>query len=203
MPHVHNGLHEYSRLLDAAARAIGEKSGAQDFTGIERFGETLTPTMDLWALPEWAILRGEILFARAAAVGAVALLFSSLEFVNPATSNVLAVVLLLRNVAGVAAFQTGVDSGAALGAVGVLQGVAVDTRYPQLGEVSRCTITQGQLAGAIALPQDTINPGITATIPYIIRPGNKLMLINPIANQGISSTIFWTERPLLPTENRA
>lgn len=201
MPHVHNGLHEYNRLLDGAARAIGEKSGAQDFTGIERFGETLTPVMDLWALPEWAILRGEILFSRAVEVTPGAT-FGSIELVNGASTGVLAVVLDFRTTSA-GTVIVGVDSGVALGASATTQGVANDTRFPQLGAVSRCTVVTGGLAATVALPQEVINTNNASQRPYIIIPGKKLMIIADTVNQVVRGSLLWTERPLLPTEGRA
>lgn len=200
MPHVHNGLHEYTRLLDAAARAIGEKSGAQDFSGIERFGETLTPTMDLWALPEWALLRGEILFGRSVFNAANPATFQSVEVVNPAGSNVLAVLLEIDNRNG--GVEPGLDVGPALGVVATVRGAAHDGRYP-FGELSRCTLVLGRLAGPTAIPQDNLIGGSRTSRPYILVPGTKLMLIAPAANTDVGLSVFWSERVLLPSEERA
>lgn len=202
MSHVHNGLHEYTRLLDAAARAVGEKSGAQDFSGIERFGETLTPIMDLWALPEWAILRGEILFARRQEAPAVAARFSSTELVNPTGSGVLAVVLTV--LVDFSTVEGSVDSGVSIAANPVVRrGVALDTRFPQLGEVSRCTVTTGDVAANVALPQFRLATQAVVPMPFILRPGKKLFMINVTANTAMGNSLVWSERPLLPTEDRA
>lgn len=173
-----------------------------DFSGIERAGETLTPTMDLWALPEWALLRGETIFSRIWSVGAQAALFSSAEFVNPAGSGVLAVVLELGNVSG-NTLQASIDSGTAIGVVGTVRGVANDSRFPQLGEVSRCSITTGNLAAGAALAQDHIPNNSRSVRAYIIRPGNKLFISTGAVNLDCVGNLYWTERSLLPNEQNA
>jgi hypothetical protein len=196
MAELHNALTGYPKLLEAFRRAIGETSPA--FTGIERAGETLTPTMDLWALPEWALLRGEVLFARSVSVAAAAALFSSIELVNPTGSGVLVNVLAIASFG--TSVNTNVDSGAALGAIATTQGVALDTRFPQLGAVSRATVTTGQLAAGAALPQDTLAQNMRSTTPYIIVPGKKLFIAPLAVNLVNLCALVWSERPLLPGE---
>lgn len=195
---IHNQLTNYAQLLAGFRRMLGEMGG--EFSGIERAGETLTPVMDLWALPEWALLRGETIFSRVALSPAVAARLSSVELVNPAASGILAVVLELA-LTGAADVQVSVDSGVAIAANPVVsQGVANDTRWPQLGETSRCTLTTGDVAGGIALPQDHITPTLRSIRPYIIRPGTKLMAICGTVNTATRYNFLWTERPLLPNE---
>lgn len=201
---IHNGLHTNAQLLAAFRKAIGELDPS--FTGVERFGETLTPVMDLWSLPEWALLRGEILYARAPipvpAGGAG--VFSAVELVNPAGSGILAVVTSLRNQSGVVGLFTGLDVGPALGAVGTDRGVPVDSRANALAEISSCTVVRGALAGTVSLPQERIAAaGGLAVSPYIISPGFKLFVIADTANLALTVTLTWLERPLLAQEGRA
>lgn len=193
---LHNALTNYVQLLNGFRRALGEMGG--DFSGIERAGETLTPILNPWSLPEWALLRGEILFARSIAVGALAANYSIQELVNPTGSGVLAVVLEIMNVGSL--MQTSIDSGPALGVLATNRGVAVDARFPQLGEVSRCTVVSGQVAGAISLPQDAIVANTRTVRPYILQPGKKLYTSPTAVNTASWLTWFWSERTLLPNE---
>lgn len=195
---IHNQLTNYAQLLAGFRRALGEMG--PNFSGIERAGETLTPTIDLWSLPEWALARGEQLFARdgiSQGAGGAGV-FSSEEFVNPAGSGVLAVILEIFNSSS--NVFVGVDNGPALGAVATARGVNLDARIgTNLGELSRCTIVTGQLAGGVALPVDLILQNTRSVRPYILPPGRKLF-VSPGANQASAIGFFWSERPLLPAE---
>lgn len=55
MGDVHNELNN-GLLSKAVKNALGVNTGE---SGVERFGETLTPTMDPWERPEWGYLRSE------------------------------------------------------------------------------------------------------------------------------------------------
>lgn len=196
---IHNQLTSYAQLLAGYRRMLGEMGA--DFSGIERAGETLTPIMDPWALPEWALLRGEVLYARRTGGGAAgAGNFTSLEFVNPAGSGVLATILEIQVTPSFNAVEYSVDVGPALGVVLTARGVIHDTRGPAFGEVSRCTMVVGVLLAGVALSQGVINVAERMTRPLIIRPGAKLFLIPGAANTSNDCSIFWSERPLLPAE---
>lgn len=197
MAELHNALTGYPKLQEAFRRAIGETSPA--FTGIERAGETLTPVLDLWAIPEWALLRGEVIYSRYFSVGPQAGLFSSIELVNPTGSGVLCTVLELM--AGGNIFQVGIDTGVALGVVATNRGIANDARWPNLGEVSRCSLVSGNLAAGVALPQDQVAAATRTTRPYIVQPGKKLFMSTIAVNQTLQLGILFTERPLLAGEN--
>lgn len=196
MPHVHNALHHLTRVQGAYRAALGE--GDPAFNGLERAGETITPTLDLWALPEWALLRGEVLYQRSVAVGALAGNYSTQELVNPVGSGILAVVLEIMNQATLS--QTSVDSGAALGVLSTTRGVAADARLAQLGPVSACTIVGGQVAGGVTNPQDVIIAATRSARPYIIPPGKKLFVFPTAVNTASWLSWFWTERKASPEE---
>lgn len=59
---------------------------------LERFSETLDPVLDLWSMPEWAFLRGELLWASGVTQTAVPLEFSGAAVINPADSGLLIMV---------------------------------------------------------------------------------------------------------------
>lgn len=194
----HNQLTNYALLLAGYRRMLGEMGA--DFSGLERAGETLQPVMDLWALPEWALLRGETIYSRSVLPPAVVARNSSVELVNASTSGVLVVVLFIRCIAG-SDMQVQTDSGIAIAANPVVsRGVANDTRFPQLGETSQATITSGDVAAGASLPQELLTSTIASTHPYIIRPGSKLFIVATTVNVAMSCNLMWTERPLLPNE---
>lgn len=197
MGSLHNGLTSNPKLQEAYRRALGEQS--QGFSGLERGSESLQPVIDLWSVPEWALLRGEVLYSRRGFIAAGAALFSSTEFVNPAGSGILAVVYEITNQSAIS-FDVAVDVGPALGVVATFRGLPNDTRWPQLGEVSQCTLVTGQLAAGVALPQDTLNASVRVQRPYIVAPGRKIFTIGTVVNTAMSMGFFWSERRLLANE---
>lgn len=200
MPHVHNGLHHNTQLLTAAARAMGEVSGAQDFSGIERFGETLTPIVNLWDLPEWALLRGEVLYTRRIDVAAVAAQFGVVELVMATGRNNIATVLGLHNLSAID-LDMNMDNGAALTAA-FGNGVANDGRFPP-GEMSQLAIHAGTRVAGVALSQWVTSTLTRCDIPWVLTPGDRLFIAGSVVNTAIRLNVFFTERQLLPTEGRA
>lgn len=85
MAQVHNAL-DASLLGPAIRAAVGVRDGVST---VERFGETLQPTIDLYGRPEWSRPRGEDLWSMAIQVAAAAGLASMAYVVNPSTSGML------------------------------------------------------------------------------------------------------------------
>ncbi len=193
MPHVHNALHHATRLQNGY-RVVLAEAGA-DFQGIERAGETITPTLDLWSRPEFGLVRGEVLYRRADNSPAVALRFASFELVNPTGSGVLAVVTRVENDSGAVELELAPDSGAAIAANPVTnRGVAVDTRFANLGEASKCAMVGGDLAAGAAIRVERIAGSGASDQPWIIAPGRKLFIIGLTVNTAISVGVSWHER---------
>lgn len=90
---IHNELSR-GLLSKALKNAV---SATKSEGGLERFGETLTPVIDLWLMPEWAFLRAEKLWAAGVTQPAVAAEFSGAAVVNPVNSGLIVVV---ENVSG-------------------------------------------------------------------------------------------------------
>lgn len=195
MPALHNGLTSNPKLQEAFRRILGEQS--QFFAGLERASESLQPVIDMWSMPEWALLRGEIIFSQTTSIAANAGTFQSQEFVNAAGSGVIAVMLEIRNLSN--DVRVCVDAGTALGVVATTRGIANDSRFLS-GEVSRCTIVTGQLVAGSALTQEFLGTSVVSTHPYIIAPGDKLTIINNAVNNGVITNLLWTERQILGTE---
>lgn len=205
MAEEHNALKYGPSISQAAAIAFG---GAYGDVGISRLSESLTATADLWRMPEWALLRGEILFCRIpATIPAVAARFSSLELVNAATNTKLAVVRGIQNFTG-ATMEYNVEPGGAIAANPVVsRGKALDGRFPQLGEVSTCVITTGDVVAGIVAPTNALVQSAAALMmpipPLIVPPGFKVFFINPTANTANRISVFWSERSPFPGELRA
>jgi hypothetical protein len=199
MPHVHNALHHLTQVQAGYRAALGE-DGA-DFTGIERAGETMTPVLDLWSRPEFELLRGEVLYRRAENSPAVAARLSVFELVNPAGSGILAVVTNIENDGATPELEISPDSGVAVGLnPATSRGVAVDTRWPNLGEVSRCALVGGDTAAGAAIRVERIAGSSESSKPYILRPGTKLFIAGLTVNTAISLGISWRERLASPAE---
>jgi len=202
---VHNQMRAYAALLRGVARAVGEVAGSPDFSGIERFGETLTPTLNPWDRLEWALPRGEVVFAREITSPAVVARFAAVEFVNPTGSGTLAVIWGNTIVAAGTNIEVAIDTGGVIGANPVTRrGVAVDGRYKTLGESSQCTATQSDLAaGAVFRQHQEANNIIRMPVMegYVIPPGSKLFYIGTVVNQAFSLQLRWSERRLLPNES--
>jgi hypothetical protein len=192
--HIHNAIHRFTGLLSAYRKALGEASEA--FSGIERGGETLTPTIDLWSLPEWKLPRGEILYSRHVTSPGVALRFSSVELVNPVGSRVIAVcsVLLMDGGTNV---QLAVENGVALGVTATTRGAPNDARHPGIAAASsKCTVVTGDLAAGIAVPQFNLIQDMQLDVPWILIPGSKLFGIASTVATGFDFSLVWSEREL-------
>lgn len=90
MPPIHNAIKYGTDLLRGYSRAVGL---GEDEEGTIRLGETLTPVMNLWSLPEWSFLRGEAILGDTIQVAAGAATFNSgAAVVNPAGSGLIVIV---------------------------------------------------------------------------------------------------------------
>lgn len=203
---IHNELRR-SKLSEALTRALGASKGAP---GIERFGETLTPTIDLWSQPEWAFLRNERLGATVHVKAAVAGEFGIIGIVNPATSNRIVVV----EVAGVTTTVAGTTF---LEAATEAQMNALTAAAQQVGSTrdrrgGTDTATQTIAGSAVAqttggrqvdraLSTTAGNPGLfTVALPHVLPPGQALAIVGRIANEIVIAFFGFRERQALPGE---
>jgi len=204
MAEEHNALKYGPSISKAASTAAG---GGYGDVGVSRLSETLTPTMNLWQRPEWELLRGEILFARSVLVSAVAARNSSAELINPTGSQKLVVLRLIEVILATGLVEFSIDSGAALAANPVTaRGVALDGRFPQLGETSIATLVTGDLAaGATNVQWRTREAGKlgTAPLPWVLSPGRKLFAVTFGVLESFQANFYWSERSPFPGELQA
>lgn len=198
----HNALKYGVNLTRALERLVGLDDHEQ---GTTRLGETLTPVIDAWSRPEFALPRLEILYCRApATVPAVAARNSILSFVNPVGSGIIAVVLGWVTYTGsVLDVQTGTGGSIAANQVTSL-GVAQDSRLAQHGETSICQLITGDVAAGVAITQWTdvgsASESMRLLPQFIVTPGNKVDWINPTVNTAFRIGLLWSERRGFPGE---
>jgi len=200
----HNAIKYFPNLARLGERAFGLDDNEQSIT---RLSETLQGSVDLWSQPEFALYRGDVIFARApATIVAVVARFGIASLINPVGSNTIAVLRQAYMSGATASLEAAVGGGGSVAANPVTtQGVAIDTRYPPAGESSVCTIVTGDVAAGITLPQWVTQAAnnlttITPMLPVIIIPGRKVDWINTTANQPYRIQLVWTERKPFPGE---
>jgi hypothetical protein len=205
------GLHNELRR-SPLGRALKNALGDSTSTGqLERFGETLQPTIDLWAQPDWAFLRGEQLWAFNQSVAAVAGEIGGVAVVNPAGSNRIVIVTAgtaERTVAG--SLQISLTTEAVITATYALfagGGLAMPTRDSRIAGVAlRTSLPQfwtGTNVGALT----TTNLRIEQTRhlaneyirwispPIVLSPGFALLCEGSTANEALSVGMVGTIRP--------
>ena len=74
MPKPHNAIDRANEMLRGLRNIVGMSEG-----GVERFGETLTPVLDAWRLPEHRVPRGEYPWTIRYPVAAGAGVYSTFE----------------------------------------------------------------------------------------------------------------------------
>lgn len=204
---IHNAL-QRTHLSSALTRILGATKGS---SGIERYGETLTPTLDLWSRPEWAYPRKEWLVALAVSGGPVAGEYTIAALVNPAGSNVLAVIERVEMWASAQAFlwaARALDTvaTATLGLVG--RGIARDARNTG-GTLlpGRCNVYVGTDAAAVgtefyagSTPAGGGNFGSCNAVPLVLSPGQAFLFRSGTANVANTFSLSWREVLAQPGE---
>lgn len=204
MPPVHNALRR-GQFSSALTRAIGDTRGAG---GIERYGETLQPVIDLWSKNEWAYLRNEFHFAGSATIAAAVGFNSILYLNNPANSNVIAVIRGAWADGGAAALAGVTITQPATAKTAGNPGNERDTRTPFGG--SRCLLesvnTEATPAGQSIGPRLIVPAnGPTGRLVepddlLILTPGNSFGITAIAVNVLLNATWLWSERIMFPGE---
>lgn len=195
MADIHNALTRGP--WSYALKAIVGASKADG--GIERYGETLQPLIDLWSEPEWAYLREDSLFCVDTIQIAVVAENSIIAILNPSQSGALIVLerikargfaaltrLELRYATEAQIVATLADLGAPLGR---------DSRNSIAGGISirqvrAARIFTGSDAAFGGVSQDALisvsaNDFQEFIAPWVIRPGTAMAVVN----QSINTTL--------------
>jgi len=203
----HNGLERAGALTSALKDALGATDAEG---GLERFGETMTPVIDLWRQPEWALLRDELPWAFTLTQPAVAAEFSAVGIVNPVGSRKLLVVDMLcyRSLA-----TQGINSGWATSAVilsTLASSQAVLTRDLRANpQVAAALVAFGSDAAIGSIITQTLEADSVAAAaanqlghvtPVILPPGFGFAAVGTTVNSNIVVTMAGRERPVFPAE---
>jgi len=202
---LHNALTRgnWSKALQAAL-GVQKADG-----GVERYGETLTPGIDLWGLPEWARLRGEMLAGGPFSVTSAAGTLSEVLLLNP-TTNFMATVTRIwwafdtRQELHYARLNQGTLPA---GFVAANSG-PVDFRDPRLIATSstKCILAQAANAaidGGISFdaPTHSALNTLEDREPIVVGPLTGLILRAPAVGVNLlRGGIRWRERATLPGE---
>lgn len=210
MASVHNEMRR-GVLSAALTRAVGDMRGA---AGLERFGETLQPVIDLWRQPEWGFLRLEKPCAGFRGANAVAGEFAVVALVNPAASGVIAVVEAISMDAGGLAASTVMtvegpltEAQVAAALAGPAAGNVRDTRFSALNQFfSACVTYTGTEAGALgpSLEDARVPAGnmiyAQVGVPFVLHPGWAVAARLGTVNQAATFSFKWRERRAFPSE---
>jgi hypothetical protein len=200
---VHNAMPS-GPLASAVSRMLGDTTGT---LGLERYGETLTPTLNPWSLIEWAYLRHEKFCIGWAGTGPVAGENSVVCFLNPSDSRRIMVVarahaIVSANGYVMTAFP--IDQTAVVGAdVSTLN--TVDSRwgavnYPT-GRILAGT-TAAPPAGRALIHSDFVGNSSNTPLAQeiVLDPGTAVLYFAAAVNVSIRVSISWRERQALVGE---
>jgi len=193
---LHNELRR-GPLSNALSAAVGDTRGG----GLERYGETLDPVIDLWEKPEWAFLRGENLCGFVRSQAAVAAEFGVVGLANPAGSDMIVVAEFAEGRG--AAFDLEMSSDDALIATAAVAtgGVSRDRRNPAPNFLSRALLRTGSDAASIGQPIDEKSDSEPMkNLPVILPPGQALILRALTVNVAVVTIWGWRERTAFPGE---
>jgi len=204
MAKVHNQISR-GDLTVALTRALGV---TRIEGGVERFGETVTPVLDLWGQPEWFIHRNELLAGMISQQLAVAAEFSAVALINPATSGLLVVVEAVTGRAfALMTLSLEVTSEVVIRAAlaGVeTRGLYLDRRRNTVS--SRVTVLIGSEATAVGGQVEIITPpaavtgAFSASLPIILPPGQGCVVRGNTLNTSMDASFGWRERVAYPGE---
>lgn len=209
MAHVHNQLSR-GPWSNAIKAALGDRKAEG---GVERFGETLDPIINLWGMPEWAFLRGERLAAMRMFAAAVAGEFAIIALGNPAGSNVLVVV----DAIGVVGSSSSQSYLLEVAADTLVAGTLTAPAFPAVSRDRRNGGAAGTATAFVRTGNDANNTfgaqleqmfhvvttaavaALVAT-PLVLRPGDDLLVIAQTVNTSFTALFNWRERRAFPSE---
>lgn len=206
---THNQINYGGPIVDAIALATGLDASQG---GVERTGETLTPTLDIWSLPEWAILRDECLGAFFNSAGAIAAEFSFIGIGLPSNSTNILIVDRI-GVRGAMAINIGHQARSVVAATGTLVGTArardqrfssnqgnFENRAPPVETWSGSdpgSITGSQFEEVVATAAQYFE---CLNLPVVVKPGGVFVVQGGTVNVSIQVNFRFRLRAALPGE---
>lgn len=198
---LHNAIGTNPALSRMLARVAGLSDGED---GVGRLGETLTPTINPWERPEWAVLQGELLATGGIALGAPgAGLIAQIQLFNPLASRRLITARFEAGGGALAVFEIRTAAIALPLDSGIWKGCRDSRAQPDspVGE-----IWYDNTAAAAVGTRRLQSPNVLASTPYreyrwwILHPGRGLAVNTGALNQALTVNFEWRERLALPGE---
>lgn len=206
----HNELRRgpWTRAADAILGTTREGSG------IERLGESMTPSIDLWspARPDWDLYRQEKGIYLHAATTAVAAEFSSVIFEAPLSGQSILIIDQIHITVGAAAqFNIGYDIRPA-GAAAQVTKDFLDTRGRDTTAARPRSNVYADTNAATALTGPFMRVTISGNLTFVLNTRFVLLGVPPLINANVliiehqtvnvafSATAFGRERELMPSE---
>lgn len=205
---IHNELGQMPELLRAYVVSAGLKENEE---GVARLGETLTPVMDIWSRPEWALLRGETPWAARTFVAAGgAGNNAGAAICNPANSGIVIVVEAAVANAGAAAQQLSINlytDAAVLAVLGTNFAASTRDRRRQsfAQTICRSGTPAGVLAGGTSLEVRTHAASEQVqliSLPVMLYANMALAVFNNTANAALDASWRGYERKCVLNEAR-
>ncbi len=206
MGQLHNELLRAHEIRQAIKDAVESSEGD---VNVERLGETLTPVIDIWSLPEWSFLREECRFTtQRDVVAAVAAQFGFYQVLNPAGSNQLVVLDGFWASTTANSIVAGSLTVTPRGATGTSFAVPLDGRWfdRSAAYVANLTISKGTTVGPFGDPlglssQTTGNfLPLSSWPPVILPPGVGFFISDNVLNEAMAVQITGRVRPARPGE---
>ena len=199
----HNELRRAQEIVAAVKAIIGEVDSEST---IERFGETLTPVLDIWDRPEWASLRREFRWATQPIISpAVAGQISFVQLFNPIDSGRIVVVEKCFAVCAAARNLSFGLTATVRGASGAFNAIDTDTRTNE-GTVSLADPLSCTFGSVVAFGSDVeIHRGAVAIagltsdllMPIVVlTPGRGVQCNDPTVNEAITVHFHGYSRPV-------
>ncbi len=200
----HNELRRAFEIADAIKSIVGETDSEST---VERFGETLTPILDVWRQPEWSFLRREKRWATQPILApAVAAQFSFVQIFNPSGSGRLVVVEGVSSLIAVVRVVSFALTVTVRGATGGGSPFPTDTRWGVFSTDS-FQLTFGSSAAFGSDIEIARGEGATAgivvdhTFPTVIlAPGTGVVVSDSVVNDPMTVWFRGYSRAVRPDE---
>jgi len=199
---IHNELRRGG--LSQALRNALQVTDAE--SGLERFSETLSPSIDLWSRPEWRLLRGERSYSGGVHVNANGGNLARVALYNPADSAVLVLIDEIQ----VWSTNTSDFYVYVMGAGSAPTGTTIQNVSVPRDSRERLTGSQTSIASLYAGNTNALTDGLASTWnlytggpaqPWrpgiVLRPDSWVEFRNNAVGQNIGARFDWTERAVL------